>query len=430
MLCRSACLAVCGLAVVVSTSAIVGAQPLGNPGTLAEELRLARKAGLPLTPAELRLPVVSAARNAAPFYIQMREATDRNPAWKPDIDLLRGPWEHHATDVPGLKARRAALQRIQPLVQLAHKAASRPGCRFYHDWSQGSYMAMRDLFWVQPAARLLASESLTLSAGGQWARAISNASLAMRIAGHAEADPVLLSHNLGYGARMAGLRALGEVLKAHPDVATARAVQSALAAAPKPPALYPAFGGEAVLGMADIERLRKTGITELQRQFYGRVQRQAPPATARQEPTMDDMAACVVWGQRISAEASRLPYRQFEQRIAVLNADVADRAARKEPQAILASLLLPVYLSVPVNAARDAARWRVIETATQAVLSRSASGAYPTTLGQVPLDPFSGKPLVYRREGKGFVVYSVGETGKFAAGRGAKVGREVLFRME
>ena len=47
---------------------------------------------------------------------------------------------------------------------------------------------------------------------------------------------------------------------------------------------------------------------------------------------------------------------------------------------------------------------------------KSRTGAYPENLEalvpglltEVPVDPFTGKPLVYRREGEGFIVYSLG----------------------
>jgi len=35
----------------------------------------------------------------------------------------------------------------------------------------------------------------------------------------------------------------------------------------------------------------------------------------------------------------------------------------------------------------------------------------------VPIDPFTGKPLVYRREGEGFIVYSLGTNQKDDGGR-------------
>lgn len=41
----------------------------------------------------------------------------------------------------------------------------------------------------------------------------------------------------------------------------------------------------------------------------------------------------------------------------------------------------------------------------------------PGLLTEVPVDPFTGKPLVYRREGEGFVVYSLGSNEKDDGGR-------------
>ncbi len=56
---------------------------------------------------------------------------------------------------------------------------------------------------------------------------------------------------------------------------------------------------------------------------------------------------------------------------------------------------------------------------------KSRSGQYPETLEalvpdllkKVPTDPFTGKPLVYRREGEGFIVYSLGSNQKDDGGR-------------
>jgi len=56
---------------------------------------------------------------------------------------------------------------------------------------------------------------------------------------------------------------------------------------------------------------------------------------------------------------------------------------------------------------------------------KSRTGAYPESLEalvpgilkEVPVDPFTGKPFVYRREGKGFIVYSLGSNEKDDGGR-------------
>jgi len=58
-------------------------------------------------------------------------------------------------------------------------------------------------------------------------------------------------------------------------------------------------------------------------------------------------------------------------------------------------------------------------------LYKSRTGHYPETLDElvpgllteVPIDPFTGNPFVYRREGEGFIVYSLGSNEKDDGGR-------------
>ena len=58
-------------------------------------------------------------------------------------------------------------------------------------------------------------------------------------------------------------------------------------------------------------------------------------------------------------------------------------------------------------------------------LFKSRTGRYPESLEElvpgilkeIPIDPFTGKPLVYRREGEGFIVYSLGSNEKDDGGR-------------
>lgn len=65
------------------------------------------------------------------------------------------------------------------------------------------------------------------------------------------------------------------------------------------------------------------------------------------------------------------------------------------------------------------------------VLHRLKEGKYPADMGDlsaiaadVPIDPFTGRPFIYRREGVGFVVYSVGPDGS----DGGSYGDDIVFR--
>lgn len=103
-------------------------------------------------------------------------------------------------------------------------------------------------------------------------------------------------------------------------------------------------------------------------------------------------------------------------------------------------LLLHVVYSDYVSTVRKQALMQDIADTTIATakitVKKGGRGAIPAQLTDamkpdpVPDDPFDGKPLRYRIDDKGFVIYSVGQDGKFDGGKPGKVkGRyDVLFR--
>ena len=93
-------------------------------------------------------------------------------------------------------------------------------------------------------------------------------------------------------------------------------------------------------------------------------------------------------------------------------------------------ILLPDGLKLDEDDLRLKAREATTLAAAALLTEKAKRGSYPGGLPPEFADPFTDRPLVYRREGGGFVVYSAGPTGHFDGGRpGQKVpGRESLFR--
>lgn len=91
---------------------------------------------------------------------------------------------------------------------------------------------------------------------------------------------------------------------------------------------------------------------------------------------------------------------------------------------------MPAFSDIDQNDTRIHAREAVTLAAASLLAEKAKTGAYPGKLPQEFVDPFTNKPLGYRREGRGFVVYSAGPTGHFDGGKpGEKVsGQESLFR--
>ena len=108
---------------------------------------------------------------------------------------------------------------------------------------------------------------------------------------------------------------------------------------------------------------------------------------------------------------------------------LAVKSARAMPNervaAILARLLMP-EMSVAVGVeSRAAARIRETHLALALARYHSDHGAYPPALKELtpkyieklPPDPFAGGPFRYRRQGKGYLLYSVGSNRKDDGGR-------------
>lgn len=82
---------------------------------------------------------------------------------------------------------------------------------------------------------------------------------------------------------------------------------------------------------------------------------------------------------------------------------------------ILTTILTPFYTQTFEAAAHIEARINISRLAIGLRLSRLEHGEYPGELScdaEFPTDPFHGTPFIYRRDGNGFIVYSVGRNRK------------------
>lgn len=92
---------------------------------------------------------------------------------------------------------------------------------------------------------------------------------------------------------------------------------------------------------------------------------------------------------------------------------------------LISGMLLPALPSVPGKEARALAYVRLTRAALAIELYRQTTGKLPEGLKQlvpqflstVPIDPFDGAPLRYRKRERGYMVYSVGPDGQDDNGR-------------
>lgn len=93
--------------------------------------------------------------------------------------------------------------------------------------------------------------------------------------------------------------------------------------------------------------------------------------------------------------------------------------------AVLSKNMIPNMEAAVMKSATLDALVQTARTGLACRIFKARTGQYPETLdvlvgsllSQVPIDPFTGEPLVYRREGNGFAVYSLGSNLRDDGGR-------------
>jgi hypothetical protein len=111
--------------------------------------------------------------------------------------------------------------------------------------------------------------------------------------------------------------------------------------------------------------------------------------------------------------------RYHEQALQVARKPYYERQAVEVPNDPLCQQLLPALESAGLRVALAEARAHLTLAAAALHLYRLRQGDYPAdwdaltpdTLLQAPADPFRAAPLVYRQEGDGYQLYSVGPDG-------------------
>jgi hypothetical protein len=419
---------------------------------LAKEKRLAISAGILLTPNQLEPSHVNEAQNAAPIYKLLDKALRRRPFSDADSKLLssRGAL---LSDPRSMTRLRQIISERRAEIALMSRAAKLPECAFHRDWALGAELAFPEYPTIRGGVRLLRIHALVLAHDKRTDEAIDCLAMGYHIAGHVAKQPTIISHLLGIAIDAITTTALSEVLKTSPDQpkAALRIAQTITREAPAfnlvraiqsegvmpsiwfnhsrtaktikdvaemmsvPPQDYPAgsswmkrkltpseplFAGEPLMARQLLDLSESMHLVDLRRLV---VAAQKPPRIRPQlirdefeRPPDKGVGAYYAYMFRVQSDA-------------VIYADLGIRS--KEAVAVAGAMVLAFHSKSKV--------WPERLEQIEANLKK-----------RIPADPFTGTPLKYRREPNGFVIYSVGEEGKFDGGMPGKIipGREAYFR--
>lgn len=389
---------------------------------LPQEMAAARREGLPLTPQDLRrTPAAPAERNAAPIYAAMVQLLNKGDRSETDNigDVLN-------TALSGDPARldrnaaRALLTRYDAVVRLADRAAAMPDCDFGREYAKPSNVQFPEFAATRAAARLLALRACVESADGNTAGAFRSIGECARIGRHAASEPVLIGLLVRIAIDGIAERAFQNVLLAHLDSPQVTAeARAALRDFGETPDLSRSIGGEMVMGLASIDEIRAA-----------RLPLDAPAIVAqlrqREAATRNTMCnawkvRCISYWRSIRSALRSHPTDMLASYRALKAVVDTEAAHENEPTYELIAVLAPVAHQAESKVMEDEARRRICSVLIDLADYHRRHGVFPNGLADLgaslPLDPYTDKPLLYRREGRGFVLYSVGRNFKDDGGR-------------
>ena len=407
-----------------------------GPADLARARAEMAQDGVSLDPVALQRPLPPPDQNAAPLYQKLFQVLKDKPLGLP-IYAQPLAWDHTYTP-----EQLAAVQKIydsRPEVwALLNQAADRPQCVYARRWSEGFSVLFPEFQQFREADRLLNTETYLLAAQGKYAEAVQNQTRGFRVAEHAASDPVLISYLVGVACEaitLTGMRGLLD--RAGTDAAVDAQVRAAIETSRPRLSLRYALAGEVAVQTTGLQKMHdglgKDGVRGMAEIFVAKddplLKRLTPgtPADRRFAQDWLDASEAIILTRMhtllAAADLTPIPRRQAFARDAA-----AQTAMPASVLTILPNIVLPTFAQVENNETRRVTQEEVVIVAAAVLASRAKTGAFPDALPEPFPDPYTSRPLGYRREGAdGFVVYSAGLDGKYDGGKpGDKVALGVV----
>ncbi len=402
---------------------------------LRRELDRMRQAGLPMEAADVLTPLqlewnqtgVSADNpNAAWVYEHAFQSLQITEEEQEEYDNLPAPGEARdeggrVTPEEAKAARLAFAGKVIPknehYFSILEEASRIPDCAFPVDWSAGPNMLFRHLSSLRQAGRWLQFRAELLASEGRADEAVECCAIMFRIAEHIKTEPTLISQFVAYALQSMGCRSLEDALSAgDPSPTACRALYGQIAAIDQVSPFVRTMHAERVLfGMDIYQRLRRNPfyLREIMTLSDGRQKEWMIlyPTLGRPLFNLDEIT--YVRFMRDTAAAAGRRWPEVSNKMSAAQRERLDRVPLY--RSVVAKMITPVF--------SKGVEWRESTTALLGAarialalkMYRAEHGDYPPSLAPVdavewgmPRDPFTQEPYHYRREGQGFLVWSVG----------------------
>lgn len=404
---------------------VYAAWPFISSGHIDRQIEKLRSEGKPVSALDLAGPPIPDEENAALIYEQVfSELAKAEP--RREISRLGNliSERDRQSDPAAWDEAGETLVKYSGAFDLAEKAAARPKCRFRANWGDGWNTDLSYCSRLRDLGRLLAAGVMVSARDGRTEEAMCYLELGIRVGESLKAEPTIVPLLTRVSMLRVNSRALRYTLNhCRLDSEQARRLYDHLAAIDLNKALIVALEGERAQGIAIFEQLKQKGmqvLDELSNERTQGGQRPRIPGSGVIRVVLKGDQAVYIREMAKQIASIGVPYRETK----LKNLDT-DPSRDLPGYAIVSRTLLTQYSRSRMAADMGTASISAsrILLATQAY--RDRFGAYPESLSELrsklgwrlPQDIFSGKDFVYKRDGQGFVLYSIGPNLKDEGGK-------------
>lgn len=374
----------------------------------------AKAAGLPWLAADLsQAPPVKEAENAAALTRQVLALMHGDSATKKALSafgLAQSAGDVEATDT--------ALKSLGSWIALARTVGDRPQCDFRCDWDQGAWLLLPEFAAEKQMAKVLAACAEREARVGDWTRSLEDLRRIVQIGRHARSDPCLIGMLVGIVCDAVAMRCAEQIAEAaHDNGPMLGSLRKTLAEMGPEPDFHYALKGEVYMGISTIRNLQSlSDVRRLAAPLSSDGPSDFPPPPKKfvrsglPHTLFGRIFLCRHLQMWIRVDRELKDVRDPIRIGAILDHDgeVEQRASWSH---YLNTILLPVFSQAGVSVVKMTATRSTVRGLAAVLEYRARHGRYPKSLAEAgfsEIDPFSGKPMLYRVEGNGCKVYSVG----------------------
>jgi hypothetical protein len=377
------------------------------PAALAE----AKAAGVPLEPEDLHLDVPDE-DNAAPGYrLAIAKLKVIGSTTQMQKDLEKAAYSRQSYD--RMTADRA-VSSLKLAVASAISATKKPRLSFERNWREGGWMMLPEYAPIKTLAKLMLAEARYADSKGDVGRALELAGAVDQMPGHLQQEPILISYLVGLAIEMISNRTYEILLSSHVgNPAILQKILTQIDKRPPVPQFRNALGGEVLMSRFTLHKLKS--FSELTALASGAPapSSPAPPGLTFTETQKNAFETNVMrtWAKFYKEVASTKDPRTLGRKFD----DYVNSIDSKDPTQQYNAVVFPIFSQAADAQTRLDIGRKMILFKAKILVFKAQHGRYPRKLeevGKPPIDPFSGKPLVYQVTPTGFLLYSFGIDGK------------------